>query len=128
MILDFYAGGASSLIVFSIYVLLLCSRFTVAVPPSSSRPYFEYPSLESFETNAMDLNGPFANAASANKILGIPDAVYNQKLKCSPSIISISHQVSLAGDYLRPQVYISGEIHGNEKVVSIYIYNSLSGE
>jgi hypothetical protein len=96
----------------NLFLMFWLSQVTAAL-----LPYFEYPSPESFDKKATDLNGPFANVASASKILGISDAVHNQKLKCSPSILSISHRESLAGDYLRPQVYISGEIHGNEKVV-----------
>ena len=39
------------------------------------------------------------------------------KVTCSPSVVRVSHQESLGGDYLRPQLYISGEIHGDERVV-----------
>ena len=45
-------------------------------------------------------------------------------LKCSPIVIRISDRRFLAEDVLRPQVIISGAIHGNERVVSIQKYSN----
>ena len=48
--------------------------------------------------------------------------------KCSPTIIRISDRRSLVEDYQRPQVIISGAIHGDERVVSNlnYLHKRLS--
>jgi hypothetical protein len=37
--------------------------------------------------------------------------------KCSPTVIRITHRTTLAADRQRPQIIISGAIHGNERVV-----------
>jgi hypothetical protein len=40
------------------------------------------------------------------------------ELTCSPHIARISEMRSIKGDATRPQVLVSGEIHGDERVVS----------
>jgi hypothetical protein len=114
------------------FVLILFVTWSGAV---AERPLFSYPSTADIDKAAAGLSGSFAMTKPAKDLLGIPAAKQVQvlttsfaylqvmldfqfKLTCSPSVIRVSHQDSLGGDFLRPQLYISGEIHGDERVVS----------
>ena len=59
------------------------------------------------------LAGKFASIDSASTLFSIP--IDNE---CSPLIATVSYDNSANQDQGRPQVLISGEIHGNERVVS----------
>jgi hypothetical protein len=61
------------------------------------------------------LNSSVAMIASTKELYGLPE-VTEGNIKCSPLIIRITDKESLSNDFLRPQVIISGAIHGNERV------------
>ena len=76
----------------------------------------QYLSLEEINRRAEALRGPFARVETAEDSLGVP-AAREGDATCSPVVIRVSHLASLESDKQRPQVFISGEIHGDEKIV-----------
>ena len=56
------------------------------------------------------LNGKFANIKNANELYSLPIK------ECSPLVASITYNRFQNIDEGRPQVLISGEIHGDERV------------
>ena len=76
----------------------------------------QYLSLEEINRRAEALRGPFARVETAESWLGVP-AAREGGATCSPVVIRVSHLASLEPDKQRPQVFISGEIHGDEKIV-----------
>ena len=75
-----------------------------------------YLSLEEIDRGAEALRGPFARVETAESLLGVAPAK-DQAGSCSPMVIRVSHLSSLESDRQRPQIFISGEIHGDEKIV-----------
>ena len=76
-------------------------------------------SYEVIQQRSSDLNGPFAKAIAANLLLGIPPATPKGILggtSCSPNVIRVTDIGSIVKDRERPQIFISGEIHGDERV------------
>jgi hypothetical protein len=67
------------------------------------------------------LNGSFAHVSSAKDSFGIEE-IQDGNDKCSPIVLRVSDLSSLSIDINRPQVLISGEIHGDERVVG-YIFS-----
>lgn len=76
----------------------------------------QYLSLEDINLRAEALRGPFARVETAESMLGVPAAKEGSSA-CSPIVIRVSHLASLDRDRQRPQTFISGEIHGDEKIV-----------
>ena len=72
------------------------------------------------------LHGEYADVMSADEMLGTGHAGtgVNARYKCTPPIIRISSLKSLAADEQRPQVLLSGEIHGNERVGPQSVYET----
>ena len=62
------------------------------------------------------LNGSFAHVSSAKDSFGIEE-IQDGNDKCSPIVVRVSDLYSLSNDINRPQILISGEIHGDERVV-----------
>jgi predicted deacylase len=77
---------------------------------------FAYHSYEEINALSLDLRGSFAEVGPASEVLSVKAAVHRDGTTCSPMIIRVTHRDSLAKDKQRPQVFISGEIHGNERV------------
>ena len=83
-------------------------------------------------TNNIEINallydchrGDFAAIETAETLFGVPPAKENNT-SCSPLVIRISHLQSIEKDIQRPQVFVSGEIHGDERIVSICFFLSL---
>lgn len=62
------------------------------------------------------LESPFSMVSTAKEAYGMAE-VHDEDIKCSPFIIRVTDRTSLLTDVQRPQVIISGEIHGDERVV-----------
>jgi hypothetical protein len=65
------------------------------------------------EMNA--LNSSFAMVSTAEELYDLPQAKEGN-IKCSPIIIRVTDRETLSEDFLRPQIIISGAIHGDERV------------
>jgi hypothetical protein len=110
-------------------------------------PFLDFP-YEDLLSRALALRGSFASVSSAKELLGLEVIksvrasqcrseyyyifgyhrhwghslhanLFQGARECSPSIIRVSHAASLQSDVSRPQVLISGEIHGDERVVRL---------
>eukprot|EP01041_Mallomonas_annulata_P006251 gene6251-12656_t len=66
-------------------------------------------------SHSNDLQGKFAEVESANTLWHVGFAE-DQHDTCSPIVIQVTHLESLEQDTQRPQILISGEIHGDERV------------
>lgn len=78
---------------------------------------FQFLSFEEIQKAALELKGQYAKVESAEEMFGVRAARDSKSgLSCSPLIIRVSHIGSLDSDQQRPQVFISGEIHGDEKI------------
>ncbi len=94
------------------------------------------------ERRILDMRGSFAQVHSASDLYGVPAAqqaipyipliadygdidilLIQDGVHCSPQILRVSEVASLAEDAQRPQIYISGEIHGDERVVEKHASN-----
>jgi hypothetical protein len=67
------------------------------------------------------LNGTFSHIMSSKSLFGTNDVVDGTSI-CSPLIARVSDLKSLSTDRNRPQVLVSGEIHGDERVVRGLVY------
>lgn len=119
-----------------IFQILFLSWHILLILGHSNYHDLQYDEIEKL---GKGLNGPFASVKTAFELYKVPHAkmvisltdilkfiyllfLYSQNtLSCSPSVIRISHQESLKKDIYRPQVLISGEIHGDERVVSVIL-------
>ena len=120
-------------------VVAFCAVWLMILVRSSKYSDLSYSALNA----AFDsLNGNFASVSTASDLFGIESAkevsekvleyhvhcrnfTYGDhifcsqgQVSCSPYIVRISDTTSLRHDESRPQVLISGEIHGDERVVS----------
>ncbi len=81
---------------------------------------FKDPSYDDLLREAYALQGPFASVTNANLLLGIEEVTstnkHGQPWKCSPTVMRVSNVQTLNADVERPQLMLSGEIHGNERV------------
>ncbi len=79
---------------------------------------FLFKDLDSKELNAAIemLESPFSMVSTAKEAYGMAE-VHDEDVKCSPFIVRVTDRASLLTDVQRPQVIISGEIHGDERVV-----------
>lgn len=88
----------------------------------SHEPYRDL-SFEEVNSRLAALRGAFAAVETANDMFHVRNASKVSKdrtiLTCSPLIARITDVRSVLADFTRPQVFISGEIHGDERVVSI---------
>ena len=76
-------------------------------------------SYDVIQQRSAELNGPFAKTVAANLLFDIPPATPKGILggsACSPNVIRVTDIGSIAKDRERPQIFISGEIHGDERV------------
>ena len=78
--------------------------------------------LADFDLNEIDtalhgLKGKFANVTTATLLFGIPPSTGNVAT-CSPVIARVSSIDTLHNDVSRPQILLSGAIHGDERVVN----------
>lgn len=64
---------------------------------------------------SFELNGKFATTVTAFDLLGVDNAKLRSTV-CSPAIIRVTDVSSQMIDKQRPQILISGEIHGNERM------------
>ena len=85
----------------------------------------QYLSLEEVNRRAEALRGPFARVETAEVMLGVP-AAREGAATCSPIVVRVSHMASLDSDKQRPQTFISGEIHGDEKIVRQTLHADMS--
>ena len=60
----------------------------------------------------------FVRSKSAQELFGLSRSSSGAS-HCSPIVMSVTDLGTVSGDVQRPQVYISGEIHGDERVVSL---------
>lgn len=71
---------------------------------------------EDIESASKDIDSDYALVKSPHDLYGLPYAHSKDGFQCSPSIIRVSHLKTLGKDLKRPQILISGEIHGDERV------------
>lgn len=89
------------------YVIVIFRVAVVAVP-------FQDFSLDFMNKEIEKLSGTFAHVKSAEALLGVKKAKDTHSgYQCSPLIARVSHVDSLMTDVERPQVLLSGEIHGD---------------
>ena len=93
--------------------IILFSLLSVVVFPF---PFKDY-GYDELTKKSLDLHGQYAISKTANELLNIKNAELGNA-KCSPVIIRVTHVASYESDNQRPQLIISGEIHGDERVVS----------
>lgn len=96
----------------ALFVALLCAS------PMSSERYFKDLDHSILNSRTTALEGPYAVISNAKDLYGIDDVEQNG-FKCTATIGRISDRATLVKDNQRPQVVISGEIHGDERVVSL---------
>lgn len=107
-------------------------------------PYSDL-SFTSISTTVTSLQSSYASVSTANEKFGHPivqevrrngmrtlvnprshclrlTLTQQSGLSCSPHIVSITHLSSVKDDASRPQVLISGEIHGDERVVRLKLH------
>ena len=101
-----------------IVVLLLVVTWLNEVVHSAAPSPLVFRDLDIKELNARInlLESPFALVSTAKEAYGLEEAT-DADLKCSPLLVRITDRASLLNDVERPQVIISGEIHGDERVV-----------
>ena len=101
-----------------IVVLLLVITWLHEPVHSAAPASLVFRDLDSKELNARInlLDSPFALVSTSKEAYGL-DETSDIDLKCSPLLVRITDRASLLNDVERPQVIISGEIHGDERVV-----------
>lgn len=70
---------------------------------------------EELDRRSFALKSEFANVDSANVLFGTKIIVEGNR-RCTPAVLRISDVSSIETDKQRPQILISGEIHGDERV------------
>ena len=96
---------------FSLLVLAHVSWAVVMAYP------FQDISYEDMQKRSFALQSPFASVSDARTLLkGFVNWAGSGEHKCSPAVMRITDLSSLVEDVERPQVLISGEIHGDERV------------
>jgi len=87
---------------------------------------FTDPSYDELLEKTFSLQGPFASVTNAKLLLDTEEVTSvgrnGQPWKCSPTILRLTNVQTLNADVERPQLLISGEIHGNERVGPISTY------
>jgi hypothetical protein len=80
-------------------------------------------SYEELEHRASTFDGPFASTKTAAELFGFRKTYTKENDtdkeipgKCSPQVIRVTDMLSEPSDMYRPQLLISGEIHGDERV------------
>ncbi len=129
--------GKTNTLIFLTFFLVVFIGFYV----STAFQLFADTSYELLQNESLLLSGPFASVKTAEELYGLKRSkeviavvflscffhcsqsyilLLNLKngFDCSPEVIRISDQASLEEDETRPQILISGEIHGDERVVS----------
>ena len=97
------------------YALILILPLNIAVQMRDS-------SFEEMNTRTYGLSGDYAQVNSANELLGTEISQGRNGFTCSPAIARVSHLASLSTDVERPQVLLSGEIHGDERIGPTVVY------
>ena len=92
----------------------LIARVLFVLAFAGAFPFVDY-SYDELEKLAASLSGGYAHVTSASALLGTSRA-QSGATTCSPSVIRVTHRESLWGDVQRPQLLLSGEIHGDERV------------
>ena len=84
---------------------------------------FVFKDMDSKELNTaiQMLESPFSMVSTAKEAYGMAE-VHDEDVKCSPYIIRVTDRTTLLTDVQRPQVIISGEIHGDERVVRLSLH------
>jgi len=72
-------------------------------------------SYDALNEQLSPLKGRYGALATAKQVYSVPPATMGQHT-CSPFILRVSDHSSMQMDASRPQVLISGEIHGDERV------------
>ena len=98
-----------------VYALALVLPLNLAVQMRDS-------SFEEMNAKTHSLSGDYAQVKSANDLLGTGMSHGRDSFTCSPAIARVSHLASLATDVERPQVLLSGEIHGDERIGPAAVY------
>lgn len=95
-------------------MLLLCGFLLPNMVPAKP---FRDRTLESLNGEISKLSSSFAHIKDAESLLGVKKAREPRSgFECSPLIARVSHIDSLLTDVERPQVLLSGEIHGDERI------------
>ena len=97
------------------YALILILPLNIAVQIRDS-------SFEEMNTRTYGLSGDYAQVNSANELLGTEISQGRNGFTCTPAIARVSHLASLSTDVERPQVLVSGEIHGDERIGPTVVY------
>ena len=103
------SGGLQIAALLSLFLSLL-TRSTPVVFKD-----LEYADLNS-KTYALD--GPYGIISDAKNLYEIGEVEQNG-VKCTSVIARVTDRATLNNDVQRPQVIISGEIHGDERVVRV---------
>lgn len=99
----------------AIYALALIFPLYVAVQMRDS-------TFEEMNARTYSLDGNFAQVKNANELLGTGVSHGRGGFTCTPAIARVSHLASLSTDVERPQVLLSGEIHGDERIGPTVVY------
>ena len=98
----------------ALYLLFIC--VSLQFRGTSSRFSFQDQSYTALLDESYLLNRTsYARIGTAYELYELPP-VRKGEFSCSPFIIEVTDFASLPNDHLRPQVLISGEIHGDERV------------
>ncbi len=92
-------------------------------------------SFEELQNASFELGCNYGRVLTAENLYGLPkvsevwcwemwfgnidfDIICQNGFECSPAVIRVSNMLDIEFDTSRPQILISGEIHGDERVVS----------
>lgn len=99
----------------NLYVLSFIFLFLIGLAYPLNRITFQDLTYDEIVRRSRDIAGLYANVNLAETIYGLRQAKQGSTT-CSPIVMQISHVKSLSLDKQRPQLLISGEIHGDERV------------
>eukprot|EP00605_Chrysophyceae_sp_TOSAG23-4_P001873 GSChrysophyteH1.ASY1.ANO1.2067.1 assembled CDS len=86
---------------------------------------FEDVPYDDMRKGAYEMSGSFATVKDAYDYLSVKPVEYTKggkSKKCSPFLLRVTNTQTLSEDTHRPQVLLSGEIHGNERVGPQAVY------
>jgi hypothetical protein len=92
------------------YLILILTILSICY----SNITFQDLSYNEIKRRSESLKGLYSSYGEAKDIYGILPPQSDEM--CSPGILRVSHTTSLSYDYQRPQIFLSGEIHGDERV------------
>ena len=109
-------SSAASRQLLLLLLLVVATSSSLALVPQPGPLVFTDLSLTDLNAGTVALESPYALVASAKEAYGMAE-VHDGDVTCSPLLVRITDRASLQADVQRPQVILSGEIHGDERVV-----------